>query len=76
MIIFSNIAINLQVIITAASKISQDGRASWKPTAQGADADTLTEGSVGMRSPSKSLKVMTGLLALLIQLLIIKLVSL
>ncbi|KAI9109913.1 hypothetical protein K1719_018954 [Acacia pycnantha] len=48
-----------KVIITAASKISQDGRTSWKPTAQGVDVETLTESSVVLRSPSKSLKMMS-----------------
>ncbi|KAI9110175.1 hypothetical protein K1719_019216 [Acacia pycnantha] len=48
-----------KVIITAASKISQDGRTSWKPTAQSVDVETLTEGSVVLRSPSKSLKMMS-----------------
>ncbi|XP_028769156.1 uncharacterized protein LOC114743338 isoform X1 [Neltuma alba] len=48
-----------KVIITAASNNSQDGRTSWKATVQSVDVETLTEGSVVLRSPSKSLKMMS-----------------
>ncbi|KAF7844654.1 putative transmembrane protein [Senna tora] len=52
-----------KVIITEASKISQDANKIWKPTAQSIDVENmvrmglLTDKSVVLRSPSKSWKM-------------------
>lgn len=57
----------MQVIITVASKISQDVGTNWKPTAYNMDVQnmapmrSLTKVSVGLRSPSKTLRVMVDI---------------
>jgi len=67
-IIIQNIAIDLQVIITEASKISRDLRKSWNPMAPSIDVENTarmpatTEGPAVLRSSSRSHKVIIVLL--------------
>ena len=67
-VIILKATIGLQMIVTEASKITQDVSTSGKHAGPSTDEENIarmpgaTEGSVVLRSPSKSLKVMLYLL--------------